>query len=74
MIQAAQEKEELQRKGDDMSAKIIDAEKKLKALKNTHYTLVNRNLKLRNTLANKGVTKTDLAQKYALEEQVNAAS
>ena len=36
--------------------------------------MFNINAKKRITLANKGVSKDDLAQKDALEEQVNAAS
>lgn len=57
-----------------MSAKIIKAEKELKALQNTNIALFNLNAKRRTNLANKGVSKDDLSQKEALEEQVNAAS
>ena len=74
VIKAAQEKEELQRKGDELGAKIIKAEKELKALQNTNISLLNINAKRRTNLANKGVSKEDLMQKDALEEQVNAAS
>lgn len=63
VIKASQEREELQRKGDELNAKIIDAEKKLKALVNTNLSLMNRNINLRNKLANKGVSKADIAQK-----------
>jgi hypothetical protein len=46
-----------------MSAKIVKAEKELKALQNTNLALFNRNQTTRDKLANKGVTKADLAQK-----------
>lgn len=42
VIKAAQEKEELQREGDELDAKIKKAEKELRALENT-LELVNSN-------------------------------
>lgn len=64
----------MQRKGDELGAKIIEAEKKLKALENSRVTLENINISTKVKLSNKGVSKGDLAQKNAIEEQVNAAS
>ena len=74
MIKASQEREELQRKGDELSGKINEAEKKLKGLQNTLLSLTNTNINLATKIGQKGVSKSELAQKEALEEQCNAAS
>lgn len=74
MIKASQEREELQRKGDELSGKINEAEKKLKGLQNTLLSLTNTNINLATKIGQKGVSKGELAQKEALEEQCNAAS
>lgn len=57
-----------------MSGKINKAEKELKGLQNTIYSIQNTNTKLAVKNQNKGVNKSDKAQKEALEEQCNAAS
>lgn len=74
VIKAAQDKEELQRKGDELGAKIIKAEKELKAFENSRITLENINIRKKVNYNNKGVSKDEIASKEALEEQVNAAS
>jgi len=74
VIKAAQEREELQRKGDELNAKIIQSEKELKALDNTLNHLKDRNSNFRDGFLNKGMTNRDLNQKAALEQQMNAAS
>jgi len=74
VIKAAQEREELQRKGDELNAKIIQSEKELKALDNTLNHLKNRNSDFRDGFLNKGRTDKDVEQKNALEQQMNAAS
>lgn len=74
MIKASQEREELQRKGDELSGKINKAEKELKGLQNTIFSLTNTNIKLSTKTQNKGISKGDIAQKDSLDEQCNAAS
>jgi len=74
VIKAAQEREELQRKGDELNAKIIQSEKELKALDNTLNHLKERNSNFRDGFLNKGMTNRDVDQKSALEQQMNAAS
>jgi len=74
VIKAAQEREELQRKGDELNAKIIQSEKELKALDNTLNHLKNRNSNFRDGFLNRGMTNRDVEQKSALEQQMNVAS
>ena len=73
IIKAAQEKEELERKEDEMKAKILKSEKELKALYNTLAHLKNRNKKLRDYNLNKGSTQKDFKLKDALERQYQSA-
>jgi hypothetical protein len=64
----------LQRKGDELNAKILKSEKELKALDNTLSHLKNRNSKYRDGFLNKGVTNEDIQHKDGLEDQCRAAS
>jgi len=74
MIKAAQEKEELQRKEDELKAKILKNEKELKALVNTLSHLKNRNSNYRDYFINKGATQKDVELKNHLDEQCKVAA
>eukprot|EP00825_Cyclidium_porcatum_P038764 TRINITY_DN456_c0_g2_i4.p1 TRINITY_DN456_c0_g2~~TRINITY_DN456_c0_g2_i4.p1 ORF type:complete len:601 (-),score=153.51 TRINITY_DN456_c0_g2_i4:356-2158(-) len=74
VIKAAQEKEELQRKGDELNAKILKSEKELKGLDNTLNHLKNWNSKYWDSFVNKGADPNAKEQKSSLEEQTRAAS
>lgn len=73
IIKAAQEKEELERKEDELKAQILKAEKDFKALYHTLLHLKNRNHKLRDYNLNKGSTQKDFQLKNALQNQYQAA-
>lgn len=74
IIKAAQEKEELQRKEDELKAKILKNEKELKALVNTQSHLKNRNSNYRDYFINKGATQKDVELKNNLDEQCKVAA
>jgi len=75
MIKAAQEKEELQRRGDELDDKIRRAEREIRSLENTLAHLVTRNQKYKENFqtANQQ-NQNELEEKQALEEQSRAAN
>lgn len=75
MIKAAQEKEELQRKGDELDDKIRRAEKEIRSLENTLGHLVQRNQKFKENLQTTNLqNQSELEEKQTLEEQSRAAN
>ncbi len=73
VIKAAQEKEELQRYGDELDAKVKKCEKEIKSLLNTLDHLKDRNANYRNKFK-QGVDGADLDRKNVLEDQFRKAS
>ena len=73
MIKAAQEKEELQRYGDELDGKVKKCEKEIKALLNTLDHLKVRNKNYRDKFLS-GAEGADLERKQILEDQFRAAS
>jgi predicted nucleic acid-binding Zn-ribbon protein len=73
VIKAAQEKEDLQRYGDDLDGKIRKCEKEIKALANTLDHLKVRNKNYRDKFM-QGAEGADLERKQILEEQCRACS
>lgn len=73
VIKAAQEKEELQRYGDELDGKIRKCEKEIKALANTldHLKMRNKNYRDKFQMGAEGA---DLEKKQILEDQCRAAS
>merc|ERR1719343_1337859 len=75
VIKAAQEKEELQRKGDELDDKIRRAEREIRALENTLGHLVTRNQKFKENFINANQqNQSELEEKQMLEEQSRAAN
>ncbi|XP_041482554.1 coiled-coil domain-containing protein 39-like [Lytechinus variegatus] len=73
VIRAAQEKEALQRKGDELDARIRKAEKEIKALENTLRLMNGRNEQYRKSFNRVTETSEEFEEKQRLEEQLRAA-
>ncbi|KXS08809.1 hypothetical protein M427DRAFT_39931 [Gonapodya prolifera JEL478] len=73
IIKAAQEREELQKEGDDLDAGIRKTERELKALENTLRLMNERNDKYRENLYKADLSSKDLNQKTLLDHQYGAA-
>merc|ERR1719375_3125256 len=75
VLKAAQDKEEMQRKGDELDDKIRRAEREIRALENTLGHLLTRNRKYKENFqtANQQ-NQTELEEKQMLEEQSRAAN
>ncbi|KAI9179113.1 hypothetical protein H9P43_005775 [Blastocladiella emersonii ATCC 22665] len=73
IIRAAQEREELQRQGDALDAKIQRAEKEIKAMENTLLLLNSRNDKFKAQLNAADVSPHDLEHRAYLQAQYDAA-
>jgi chromosome segregation ATPase len=75
VIKAAQEKEELQRQGDELDDKIRRAEKEIRALENTLGHLVSRNQRYKENFQSANQQSlAEVEEKQMLEDQSRAAN
>lgn len=74
VIKAAQDKEDLQREGDELDAKIRKAEKEIRALENTLRLMNGRNEQYRKSFNKVSDTSDEMDEKQQLEEQLRAVT
>merc|ERR550519_3112252 len=72
VIKAAQDKEELQRNGDELDARIRKAEKEIRALENTLRLMNSRNETYRKSFNKVTDSSEEMEDKQQLEEQLRA--
>ncbi|XP_064615155.1 coiled-coil domain-containing protein 39-like [Liolophura sinensis] len=72
VIKAAQDKEELQREGDELDARIRKAEREIRALENTLKLMNSRNETYRKSFNKVTDTSDEMEEKQQLEEQLRA--
>ena len=72
LVKAAQERQQLQRQGDEIDAKIRKGEKEIRALQNTLDMMNGRNQQYRATLLRADPSSADALQKEELDGQVRA--
>jgi chromosome segregation ATPase len=73
VIKAAQEREELQRKGDDYDSKIRKAEKEIRAMENTIQVMNGKNERFRQSLKRADASSEEAGKVETLEGQWRAA-
>ncbi|KAJ3193569.1 Coiled-coil domain-containing protein 39 [Irineochytrium annulatum] len=73
VIKSAQEKEALQREGDELDAKIRKAEREIKALENTLKLMNDRNEDYRMNIYKAELNSSDVQHKEMLEQQYRTA-
>jgi UDP-glucose:O-linked fucose beta-1,3-glucosyltransferase len=73
IIRAAQERESLQRQGDELDAKIQRAEREIEAMDNTLNLLNSKNSKFKSQLDKTGISNQDLEHRDYLQAQLDSA-
>nr|XP_033814753.1 coiled-coil domain-containing protein 39 isoform X2 [Geotrypetes seraphini] len=73
IIKAAQDKDNLQREGDELDAKICKTEKEIAALQNTLQVVSSCNASYKKSFSKVSETSEEYAEKLQLEEQKKAA-
>ena len=70
LVKAAQERDEIQKRGDELDARIRKGEKEIRALQNTLDMMNGRNHQFRQTLAKTDPSSAEAQQRDELDGQV----